>query len=35
MTICAARNDPKHLPCALIPYTLKMRAGCAGGVREH
>lgn len=21
-------------PCALIPYTLKIRGGCEGGVRE-
>ena len=34
MTIMASKNDAQHLPCALIPYTLKIRAGCEGGVRE-
>lgn len=34
MTVCAARSDHKHLPCVAIPYTLKIRGGCAGGVRE-
>lgn len=31
MTICAARSDHKHLPCVAVPYTLKIRGGCAGG----
>ena len=31
MTICASKNDHIHLPCALIPYTLKIRSGCEGG----
>lgn len=31
MTVCAARSDHKHLPCVAIPYTLKIRGGCAGG----
>lgn len=31
MTICASKNDHIHLPCALIPYTLKIRGGCEGG----
>lgn len=31
MTLSAARSDPHHVPCTLIPYTLKIRAGCAGG----
>lgn len=31
MTLAAARNDHHHLPCALIPYTLKIRSGCEGG----
>ena len=31
MTIMASKNDAQHLPCALIPYTLKIRAGCEGG----
>lgn len=30
MTLAAARPD-HHLPCALIPYTLKIRSGCEGG----
>lgn len=34
MTMSSARSDPHHLPCALIPYTLKIRSGCEGGVRE-
>lgn len=34
MTLAAARADHHHLPCALIPYTLKIRGGCEGGVRE-
>ena len=34
MTVCAAQSDHKHLPCMDIPYTLKIRGGCAGGVRE-
>lgn len=34
MTILAGKNDIQHLPCALVPYTLKIRAGCAGGVKE-
>lgn len=33
MTLAAARPDHHHLPCALIPYTLKIRSGCEGGVR--
>ena len=33
-TICAARSDHEHLPCVAVPYTLKIRGGCAGGVRE-
>mgnify|MGYP000026846040 FL=1 len=31
MTLAAARPDHHHLPCALIPYTLKIRSGCEGG----
>ena len=31
MTLCAAKSDAHHLPCALIPYTLKIRSGCEGG----
>ena len=31
MTITSAKNDPHHLPCTLIPYTLKIRSGCNGG----
>ena len=31
MTLAAARSDHHHLPCALIPYTLKIRSGCEGG----
>lgn len=31
MTVCAARSDHKHLPCVAVPYTLKIRGGCAGG----
>lgn len=31
MTLSVARSDPHHIPCALIPYTLKIRSGCAGG----
>ena len=31
MTICAARSDHKHLPCVAVPYTLKIRGGCAVG----
>lgn len=34
MTLCAGRNDPHKVPCALIPYTLKIRGGCDGGGRE-
>jgi len=34
MTLCAGRNDPHKVPCALIPYTLKIRSGCDGGGRE-
>ena len=30
-TICAARSDHEHLPCVAVPYTLKIRGGCAGG----
>lgn len=33
MTLAAARNDHHHLPCALIPYTLKIRSGCEGGAK--
>lgn len=29
-TICAARSDHEHLPCVAVPYTLKIRGGCAG-----
>ena len=31
MTLTSAKSDPHHLPCALIPYTLKIRSGCEGG----
>lgn len=31
MTLSAARSDPHHVPCAMIPYTLKIRGGCEGG----
>lgn len=31
MTLAAARPDHHHLPCAVIPYTLKIRSGCEGG----
>ena len=31
MTLAAASPDHHHLPCALIPYTLKIRSGCEGG----
>ena len=31
MTLAAARPDYHHLPCVLIPYTLKIRSGCEGG----
>lgn len=31
MTLSAARSDTHHIPCTVIPYTLKIRAGCAGG----
>lgn len=31
MTLAAARPDHHHLPCVLIPYTLKIRSGCEGG----
>ena len=31
MTLSAANTDTHHIPCALIPYTLKIRAGCEGG----
>lgn len=31
MTLTAAKNDPHHVPCSLIPYTLKIRGGCDGG----
>lgn len=31
MTLCAKNSDAHHLPCALIPYTLKIRSGCEGG----
>lgn len=34
MTLAAARNDPHHIPCSVIPYTLKIRGGCSGGGRE-
>ena len=30
MTLTAAKNDPHHVPCSLIPYTLKIRGGCDG-----
>lgn len=30
-TMVAAKSDASHIPCALIPYTLKIRAGCEGG----
>ena len=29
--IVAANSDVSHVPCALIPYTLKIRAGREGG----
>lgn len=35
MTLTAAKNDPHHVPCSLIPYTLKIRGGCDGGGRAH
>lgn len=32
MTLTSAtKSDLHHLPCALIPYTLKIRSGCEGG----
>lgn len=31
MTLTSTKSDPHHLPCALIPYTLKIRSGCEGG----
>lgn len=31
MTLTAAKNDPHHIPCSLIPYTLKSVAGKTGG----
>ncbi len=31
MTLTSAKSDPHHLPCALIPYTLKIRSDCEGG----
>lgn len=35
MTLTAAKNDPHHIPCSVIPYTLKIRGGCDGGGRER
>lgn len=35
MTLTAAKNDPHHIPCSVIPYTLKIRGGCDGGGRAH